>query len=109
MTGPRGSTLTGEAFGGFAPSKSLFGAVVGLGAGCQDRELMSSAHLTDEQRAKLVEQLRRQLDYLNRLNTRIVKKRWPLEDPVCRHAILARRALQSLYDAARLSGANDVR
>jgi len=67
--------------------------------------LMSSAHLTEEQRTTLVAQLRRQLDYLNRLNSRIVKKRWPLEDPVCTHAILARRAVQSLYDAARLSGA----
>ena len=26
-------------------------------------------------------------------------------EPVCTHAILARRAVQSLYDAARLSGA----
>ena len=68
-------------------------------------ESMSSAHLTEEQRTRLVAQLRRQLDYLNRLNTRIVKKRWPLEDPVCTHAILARRAVQGLYDAARLSGA----
>jgi len=67
--------------------------------------LMSSAHLTEEQRVALVAQLRRQLDYLNRLNSRIVKKRWPLEDPVCTHAILARRAVQALYDAARLSGA----
>lgn len=66
---------------------------------------MSSAHLTHEQRTRLVAQLRRQLEYLNRLNSRIVKKRWPLEDPVCTHAILARRAVQSLYDAARFSGA----
>jgi hypothetical protein len=67
---------------------------------------MPSAHLTEEQRAKLVAQLRRHLDYLNRLNTRIVKKRWPLEDPLCTNAILARRAMQALYDAARLSGAD---
>jgi hypothetical protein len=42
---------------------------------------MGSDSLTDQQRAALVAQLRRQLDYLNKLTTRMLKKQWPLEDP----------------------------
>jgi len=64
---------------------------------------MGSEHLTHEQRTAFVAQLRCHLDYFNRLNTRIVKKRWPLEDPLCAKALEARRAVQDLYDVARLS------
>jgi hypothetical protein len=43
---------------------------------------MGSDSLTDEQRAALVTQLRRQLLYLNRLTEKMLKKNWPLNDPV---------------------------
>ena len=66
---------------------------------------MGSESLTQEQRAVLVAQLRRQLMYLNRLTEKMLKKNWPLEDPVRDKGIEARRAMQALYDAARLSEA----
>jgi len=52
-----------------------------------------------------VAQLRRQLLYLNGLTEKMLKRNWPLEDPVRDKGIEARRAVQALYDAARLSGA----
>jgi hypothetical protein len=66
---------------------------------------MGSESLTDQQRAAVVVQLRRQLIYLNKLTEKMLKKNWPLEDPVRDKGIEARRALQALYEAARLSGA----
>jgi hypothetical protein len=35
----------------------------------------------------------------------MLKKQWPLEDPVRDKGIEAQRAIQALYDAARMSGA----
>jgi hypothetical protein len=64
---------------------------------------MGSESLTDQQRAALVAQLRRQLMYLNRLTEKMLKKNWPLDDPVRDKGIEARKAVQALYDAARLS------
>ncbi len=66
---------------------------------------MGSENLTDAQRDALVLQLRRHLAYLNKLTGKLLKKQWPLEDPLRDKGIEARRAMQALYDAARLCGA----
>jgi hypothetical protein len=66
---------------------------------------MGSESLTDQQRDALVIQLRRHLTYLNKLTEKMLKKNWPLEDPVRDKGIEAKKAMQRLYDAARLSGA----
>ena len=66
---------------------------------------MGSETLTDEQRATLVRQTRRMLRYLNKLTDRMLKKQWPLEDPLRETGLEAMKAMQKLYDAARTSGA----
>ncbi len=66
---------------------------------------MGSESLSDVQRGILVRQLRRQLDYLNRLTTKMLRKQWPGDDPVRVRGIEAQKAMQRLFDAARLSGA----
>ena len=66
---------------------------------------MGSESLTDEQRAVLVAQLRRHLQYLNKLTEKMLRKQWPGDDPVRERGIDAQKAIQALYDAARLSGA----
>jgi len=66
---------------------------------------MGSESLTDAQRDALVAQLRRHLTYLNKLTEKMLKKNCPLEDPVRDKGIEAKKAMQRLYDAARLSGA----
>ena len=53
----------------------------------------------------LVVQLWLQLMYLNKLTEKILKKNWPLEDPMRDKGIEARWAMQASYDAARLSSA----
>jgi len=66
---------------------------------------MGSDSLTDQQREALAVQLRRHLRYLNKLTEKMLKKQWPLDDPVRDKRIAARKAIQSLYDAVRLSSA----
>jgi hypothetical protein len=66
---------------------------------------MGSESLTDAQREALTRQLGRMLTYLNKLTEKMLKKNWPLEDPVRDKGIDAKKAMQRLYDAARLSGA----
>jgi hypothetical protein len=66
---------------------------------------MGSESLTDVQRGVLVRQIRRQLDYLNRLTTKMLRKQWPGDDPVRERGIEAQKAMQKLYDAVRFSGA----
>ena len=61
---------------------------------------MDSTHLTRQQADKLRADIRRQLAYLNKLAARMQALRWPLDDPVCREALRARDAVQSLYTAA---------
>ncbi len=65
---------------------------------------MNSADLEREQAARLVERVRLQLVYLNKLCARIQKLRWPIDDPLSRAALTARNASQDLLTAARYAG-----
>jgi hypothetical protein len=55
---------------------------------------VGSESLTDAQRDALVAQLRRHLTYLNKLTEKMLKKNWPLEDPVRDKGIEAKKAMR---------------
>jgi hypothetical protein len=65
---------------------------------------VDSSNLTPEQAARLQQAIREQLDYLNRLCTRMQQQRWPNEDPVCRDALAARLAIQQLHTSCKGAG-----
>ena len=58
-----------------------------------------SSSLIDGQRLRLMAQVRRNLEYFNRLVATMEKRNWPADDPVYLKAVEARDAVQGLMDS----------
>jgi hypothetical protein len=65
---------------------------------------VDSTDLKAEQVARLKASLLKQLNYLNKLCSRMQRLGWPLDDPLCRAAMRARIAAQDLYSACNVAG-----
>ncbi|HEY8747116.1 MAG TPA: hypothetical protein VIM11_04025 [Tepidisphaeraceae bacterium] len=70
---------------------------------------MDSRTIQAAQADKLRAEVKRQLDYLNKLCERMQKQHWPLEDPVFAKALDARGAIQDLYTASLGAGPHTPR